>query len=58
LNQQVLAGAPAVLEAVGSGVASRCELRTGSFFDAVPAGGDVYTMKVTLAQLERDQPLN
>jgi hypothetical protein len=26
------------------GVADRCEIRTGSFFDSVPAGGDVYIL--------------
>ncbi len=26
------------------GVADRCEIKTGSFFDSVPAGGDVYVL--------------
>ncbi len=28
-----------------SGVESRCELRSGSFFDSIPAGADAYTMR-------------
>lgn len=31
-----------------SGVASRCEFVAGSFFDGVPAGGDVYVLKSVL----------
>ena len=34
--------APAFLES--SGVRDRCEIRTGSAFDSVPVGGDVYVM--------------
>jgi hypothetical protein len=34
--------APAFLESCG--VRDRCEVRTGSAFDAVPSGGDVYVM--------------
>jgi O-methyltransferase domain/Dimerisation domain len=41
-----LAGAAAVLQA--SEVADRCEVRTGSAFDAVPPGGDVYVMSRVL----------
>lgn len=40
---QVVAQAAGVLEAAG--VAGRCEVRAGDFFDAVPAGGDVYVLK-------------
>lgn len=39
----VLEGAPAVLSAAG--VAGRCELATGDFFEAVPGGADAYIMK-------------
>ena len=39
----VVAGAPEPLRAAG--VAARCELVGGSFFDAVPAGGDIYLLK-------------
>jgi hypothetical protein len=39
----VVAGAPEPLRAAG--VAARCTVVGGSFFDAVPAGGDVYLLK-------------
>ena len=39
----VIAGARAQLEAAG--VADRCTLVEGDFFDSVPAGGDTYTLK-------------
>jgi hypothetical protein len=42
----VVAGAPAVLEAAG--VADRCDVVGGSFFDAVPAGADAYLLKAIL----------
>jgi hypothetical protein len=42
----VVAGAPAVLQAAG--VADRCEVVGGSFFDAVPAGADAYVLKAIL----------
>jgi O-methyltransferase len=42
----VLTTAPLLLEA--SGVAGRCELVPGSFFESVPAGGDAYVMKVVI----------
>jgi O-methyltransferase domain len=44
----VVAGAAAVLDAAG--VADRCEIRAGSFFDpgAVPAGADTYLLKTIL----------
>lgn len=42
----VVAGAPAVLEAAG--VADRCEVVAGSFFDGVPAGADTYLLKTIL----------
>jgi orsellinic acid C2-O-methyltransferase len=38
-----IAGAPALLEQAG--VADRCELVPGDFFDALPAGADVYLLK-------------
>jgi O-methyltransferase domain/Dimerisation domain len=38
--------APALLRE--SGVADRCEIRTGSAFDAVPPGGDIYVMSRVL----------
>lgn len=42
----VTRGAPAVLAA--EGVADRCEIRQGSFFDDVPGGGDAYVLKAVL----------
>jgi hypothetical protein len=39
----VVAGAPALLEA--GGVAERVRIEAGSFFDAVPEGGDAYLLK-------------
>ncbi len=39
----VVAAATAVLE--GAGVAGRCTVAAGSFFDSVPPGADVYTLK-------------
>jgi len=46
----VVAGAPAVLEAAG--LADRCEVVGGSFFDAVPAGADAYVLKAILHDWE------
>jgi O-methyltransferase domain/Dimerisation domain len=43
---RVVAAAPAVLQA--GGVAARCRIESGSFFDAVPAGGDAYLLKFVL----------
>jgi len=40
---QVTAGAPALLADMG--VHERVEVRSGSFFDAVPEGGDAYVLK-------------
>jgi hypothetical protein len=42
----VVARAPAVLERAG--VADRCEVVSGSFFDGVPEGGDTYLLKTIL----------
>jgi hypothetical protein len=39
----VIAGARARLEAAG--IAERCTLMAGSFFETIPAGGDTYTLK-------------
>jgi hypothetical protein len=43
---QVVAGAGPVLEAAG--VADRCRVAGGSFFDSVPSGGDAYVLKSIL----------
>jgi O-methyltransferase domain/Dimerisation domain len=42
-QEHVVVGAGPVLEAAG--VADRCRVVGGSFFDAVPAGGDAYILK-------------
>lgn len=42
----VVAGAPAVLEAAG--VAARCRIEAGDFFERVPVGGDVYVLSQIL----------
>lgn len=39
----VVAGAPSLLEEAG--VRNRCEIVAGSFFEAVPSGGDAYVLK-------------
>jgi O-methyltransferase domain/Dimerisation domain len=46
----VVAGAPAVLQAAGVG--DRCEVIRGSFFDAVPPGGDAYLLKAIVHDWE------
>jgi hypothetical protein len=46
----VVAGAPRVL--AGAGVADRCEVVGGSFFEAVPNGGDAYILKSILHDWE------
>ena len=42
----VVSGAGPLLEAAG--VADRCEVEGGSFFEAVPAGGHAYVLKAVL----------
>ena len=49
----VVAGAGPLL--AGAGLADRCEVVAGSFFDAVPEGGDAYLLKATLHDWE-DEP--
>jgi O-methyltransferase domain/Dimerisation domain len=53
--------APAVAEAAEvlrtSGVSDRCEIRTGSAFEAVPSGGDVYVMSRVLHDWPDDKAL-
>ncbi len=46
----VVSGAGSLLEAAG--VADRCEVVGGSFFDAVPRGGDAYVLKAILHDWE------
>lgn len=49
----VVTGAPQLLAAMG--VTDRCEIVGGSFFSAVPAGGDAYIFKSILHDWEDDQ---
>jgi len=58
----VLYDLPAVVEGAGpeltkAGVAARCEVVGGSFFDAVPEGGDTYLMKAILHDWSDDDAL-
>ncbi len=52
----VVANAAAVLEMAG--VADRCEIRGGSFFDEVPAGGDAYTLKSIIHDYEDERAVS
>jgi hypothetical protein len=52
---QALEGARAHLEAAG--VAERCEVVAGSFFESVPAGGDAYLLKSVLHDWSDDRSL-
>jgi hypothetical protein len=51
-QQHVVAGAAPVL--AESGVADRCEIVGGSFFEAVPEGADAYILKAVLHDWEDD----
>jgi SAM-dependent methyltransferase len=50
---QVVSGAGARLEAAG--VAGRCEIVGGDFFESVPSGADAYTMKWILHDWDDEQ---
>jgi len=55
----VLYDLPAVVDGAGpeltrAGVAARCEVLGGSFFDSVPEGGDAYVMKAILHDWDDD----
>jgi O-methyltransferase domain/Dimerisation domain len=51
----VVAQAQPVLEAAG--VADRCRVEAGSFFESIPEGGDAYVMKHVLVDWEDDDAL-
>ena len=51
----VVAGAEEVLRAAG--VANRCRIIGGSFFDEVPAGGDAYVLKAIIHDWEDEESL-
>ena len=53
--EHVVAQAPRVLEAAG--VADRCRIVAGSFFDGVPAGGDTYVLKTVLHDWDDERAL-
>jgi hypothetical protein len=48
----VVAGAPPILE--GAGVADRCDVVGGSFFDGVPSGLDLYVLRAVVHDWEDD----
>ncbi len=53
---------PAVIEGAQAhfqtaGLADRCEVRAGSFFDSIPPGGDTYTLKDILHDWDDEQAL-
>jgi len=52
---QVIEGAPVLLEK--EGVADRVELKTGDFFESVPAGADAYMMKFIIHDWDDDRAL-
>ena len=52
---EVVAGAEPVLRAAG--VLSHCEIRSGSFFDGVPAGFDAYVLKTVVHDWPEDEAL-
>ncbi|HMJ30343.1 MAG TPA: methyltransferase, partial [Xanthobacteraceae bacterium] len=51
----VVAGAKSVLEQ--RGVIDRCDFVGGSFFEAVPEGGDAYIMRVVIHDWDDDQAI-
>ncbi len=52
---QVVAGAPELLAAAG--VADRCRVEAGSFFDSVPAGADAYVLKSVVHDWPDDESI-
>ncbi|ALG08362.1 methyltransferase [Kibdelosporangium phytohabitans] len=53
--ESVTASAPPVL--AEAGVADRCVIHSGSFFDTIPTGGDAYVLKHVLHDWPRDKAL-
>jgi O-methyltransferase domain/Dimerisation domain len=51
-QQHVVAGAPTILTAAG--VADRCRVVAGSFFDGVPDGGEAYLMSMIIHDWDDD----
>jgi hypothetical protein len=54
-SPSVVEGAPTLLKAAG--VSQRCEIIGGSFFESVPAGGDVYVLKHIIHDWNDDDAL-
>lgn len=54
---QGLEGAGPLLDAAGAGVAERVTLVTGSFFESVPPGGDLYMLKSIIHDWDDRQAL-
>ncbi|WP_051871648.1 methyltransferase [Streptomyces sclerotialus] len=54
--ESVTASAPPVL--AEAGVADRCTIHSGSFFDAVPTGGDAYILKHVLHDWPEDKAVD
>jgi O-methyltransferase domain/Dimerisation domain len=54
-QQHVVSGADDVLGAAG--VADRCRVVAGSFFDGVPAGGDAYVLKAIVHDWEDEESI-
>jgi len=52
---QVVAGAGAAMTTAG--VASRCDIQGGSFFESVPAGGDTYLLKTVIHDWDDEKSL-
>ena len=52
---QVVAGAPAQL--TQAGVADRCDIVGGSFFESVPSGADAYLLKSIIADWDDEQAI-
>jgi len=51
----VIAGAQKDQHVTAKGIAERCTLQSGSFFEGVPAGGDAYIMKYILHDWNDEQ---
>jgi len=54
-RQDVVAAAGALL--AGSGVADRCEVVAGNFFEAVPSGGDAYILSWVIHDWDDDRSI-
>ncbi len=55
-RSEVVAGASTVLR--GAGVATRCEIIAGDFFESVPAGADAYILRQIIHDWDDDQAIH